>query len=196
MRLRILTLTTLVALALLAAPALSSAQERQPAAGGLQTEREPKAGSIAIGGDLGIQVPDAAMHTGFAPDVFGEFYVTNRVSVRLMGGWVRNRIKDTESFYLDQMRGHLNVVYNWEAELWHPFVTAGVGAVGVREYEDEVVNSGWRGRLGANAGLGIEYFAHPTLTYKAEAGFFWVNPHGLQQEAHGFSLSLGIKKYF
>ena len=187
MRLR--TLVTVMAITAFLRPATALAQNREPAAG-----------AVAIGGDVGLMVADDTFHVGFTPAVTAEFYLTDRTSIRLLGGWSRNRYVGTIDRYQEQYRGALNVVYNWEAELWHPFVAAGVGAHRVRAWQDDVENSGWDTRLGLSAGGGVEYFARPKVTIKVEGLYHWVagadNELGPRDEASGFVISIGLKKYF
>ena len=161
MRLR--TLAALLVTAVLALPGGAAAQLRQPAMG-----------AAAVGGDLGVLVPEEALHTGFSPQAYGEFYLMPRLSLRVLGGWSRNRFVDTQDRYLDQIRGSVNVVYNWEFELWHPFVTAGLGAHRLRVYQDGAVNGEWSTRAGFNVGTGVEYFVRPKVTFKAEGTFYWL----------------------
>lgn len=161
-----------------------------------QLHREPAAGSITVGADLGVVVPDEEYHTGFAPGVYAEYYITDRVSLRVLGGWARNNVVGTDDLFLEQYRGHVNVAYNWEREEWHPFVTAGIGGHSLRLREDDHGSSRWHGRLAANVGGGIEYFVRPKVTFKAEAAYLWVERGSLDVEASGVALSLGIKKYF
>jgi opacity protein-like surface antigen len=183
MRLR--TLTALLVMAVFTLPAVAAAQHREPAAG-----------STAIGGDLGVFVPDEEYHTGFAPSVTGEFYLLPRVSLRVLGGWSRNRFVNSNERFLDQYRGSVNLVYNWEGELWHPFVTGGIGAHRIRVWQDEVETAGWYNRFGLNVGAGVEYFVRPKVTFKAEGVYHWVDQSDLPEEARGFAVSIGMKKYF
>jgi len=187
MRLR--TLIAFLACAAVTLPAVAAAQEREPAAG-----------SVAAGADIGFLVADDKFHVGFTPSATVEFYVTDRVSVRALAGWSRNRFIGTLGRYQEQFRGGLNVVYNWEADRWHPFVTAGAAAHHVRLWQDKVESSGWDTRRGISVGGGIEYFARPKVTIKAEGLYHLVRRADSNvadlQEAYGFAISVGLKKYF
>lgn len=165
-----------------------------PATAEAQT-REPHALSLALGGDVGFFVPDEEFHTGFTPAVYGEFYLLPRISVRLLAAWSRNEFIDQQDLFLEQFRESLNVVWNWDADLWHPFVTGGVSAHTVRVYRDDVLNSGWSSEIGYNLGVGVEYFARPKLSIKAEGTYYMVS-EDLPKESSGFALSIGFKRYF
>jgi len=185
MRLR--TLATLFAMTALAIPTGAAAQLR-----------EPEAGSFTLGGDVGFMVADDDdLHVGFTPAIHGEFYVTPRLSVRALGGWSRNRYIGTQDWYLDQYRGTFSVIYNWEGDLWHPFVAAGVGVHRVRHIQDGTEDSGWFNRGGVHVGAGVEYFARPKLSIKAEGLYHRVDsPDEWVSSTSGFALSIGLKRYF
>jgi hypothetical protein len=166
-----------------------------PAAAAAQTE-QPRTGSAAVGADLGFFVADSVFHTGFAPAVYGEFYLSPRVSVRVLAGWSRNGFDNYEGRNIEQYRGALNIVYNWEAEQWHPFATVGVNTQAVRLSTSDTEYSEWYKKPGVNVGVGVEYFSLPTVSIKAEGTYYWVRDSGVPQEPHGVALSLGLKKYF
>jgi len=183
MRLR--TAIALCVVILFALPAVSAGQNR-----------EPQAGSAAFGVDAAFYVPDEDFHTGFSPAAYMEFYVTPRLSVRALGGWSRNEFVTMNDRFLEQFRMAFNVTYNWEAEYWHPFVTAGVGGHRVRTWQDDVTQTPWQTRVGLNIGGGIEYFVRPKVTFKFEATYYYCDHPPLEHESFGLALSAGIKKYF
>ena len=183
MRLRLLSALAVVVTITLAAPAVA-----QP--------REPKAGSVAIGADAGFIVADEDFHVGFMPSAFAEFYFTSRISGRLLGGWSRNEFVNRDDRYLEQLRAACDVAYNWEYELWHPFVIGGVSVHRVRTWVDDLEEGKWFSQPGFNAGLGVEYFARPKVSLKLEGTYYWVRQHDLPAESTGFVLSAGLKKYF
>lgn len=158
--------------------------------------REPHALSVAIGGDLGVFVPDEELHATFSPDAFVEFYVFGRMSIRAMAAWARPAYVSGDRS-LDQLRGTVNVLFNWEKELWHPFITAGAGAYAVQlRAGDETVGSRST-KSGFNAGGGIEYFWAPKVAVKVEATYHWVRQGDLPGGgASGLAISAGLKKYF
>jgi hypothetical protein len=159
-------------------------------------QRQPKAGSVAVAADAGFIVADNAFHVGFMPAAFAEFYFTPRISGRALGGWSRNEFVNRDGRYLEQMRAALNVAYNWEHELWHPFVTGGISVHRVRTSMDDVEQPAWVSRQGFNAGLGAEYFVRQTVTFTFEATYYWVRQGDLPVEPTAFVFSAGIKKYF
>ena len=174
----------LFAAALLALPTPGAAQHR-----------EPHAGSFAIGGDVGVYVPGSEFHAAFTPQAFFEFYATGRVSVRAMGGGSDQKFDGTNDG-LRQVRATFNVVINWEAELWHPFVTFGGGAYYVQPRLDGESYGSARTVGGGNLGFGVEYFWRPKVTYKFEATYHFVQQSDLPGNPSGMALTAGLKKYF
>lgn len=158
--------------------------------------RQPGAGSAALGADAGLCVGADEFHVGFAPSVSGEYYVADRLSLRVLGGWSRNEFIDQDARYLEQLRASANLVYNFEYGVWHPYVTAGVSGHRLRTLMDDVEDSGWSSKFGVNAGVGVEYFARPTVSVKVEGAFYLVRQGDLAVEPSGAILSIGLKKYF
>jgi hypothetical protein len=183
MRLRLLSTTTLLVTVALAASA--GAQQREPAPG-----------TLAVGADAGFVVTDDVFHVGFTPSAFAEFYLTPRVSIRALGGWSRNQFAAHDDWYLEQFRAAANVTYNWEAELWHPFVTGGVSWHRPRTMVDDGLSSEWSSQAGFNGGFGVEYFVRPKVTFKVEGTYYWVNKDEPLPDPSGLVLSIGMKKYF
>jgi opacity protein-like surface antigen len=182
MRLRLVIV--LSAVILFALPGLSTAQNR-----------EPHAGTFAIGADAGVYVPGPDFHAGFSPDFFLEFYLTGRLSLRGMGAFARPKA-DNDIDELRQFQGTLNLVVNWEADYWHPFVTAGVGGYGVQARSGGVDVGSMQALAGCNVGAGIEYFARPKITFKFEATYHYVQQGSLFASPSGLAASVGIKRYF
>lgn len=182
---RLHRLFALCAVAAFALPAPAAAQSQQPLAG-----------AVAAGAAVGFMVPDEEFHVGFTPEVFAEYYIGPRLSVRATGGWSRNKFFGQRDRYLEQFRGSANVVYNWEADQWHPFVTAGFGLHTVRIWREDIEDSGWFRDPGVNAGAGVEYFARTTLSIRAEGTYYWVRRGDFPEESFGWVLSAGLKKYF
>ena len=172
------------AVLLIALPAVSAAQNR-----------EPHAGSFAIGGDAGVYVPGSEFHAGFNPAFLLEFYLTGRMSVRGGGAWTAPDL-DTGVEELRQFRGTVNAVFNWECDYWHPFVTLGAGAYLVQPRSAGVNVGAMRTLAGFNAGIGIEYFARPKITFKFETTYHVVQQGDLPASPSGLSATVGMKKYF
>jgi len=181
---RIRSAIVLCAVLLSALPAVSAAQHR-----------EPHAGTFAIGGDGGVYVPGSDFHAGFRPDVLLEFYFTGRLSVRGMGAWASNGA-DNDVDSLRQLQGTINLSWNWEAEYWHPFVTAGVGGYMLQARSGGVDVGNMATHAGFNAGVGIEYFARPKIAFKFETTYHWVQQGDFFGSPSGLAATVGIKKYF
>lgn len=158
--------------------------------------RHPHASDLAFGFDVGIYVPDEDLHTGLMTQGLVEFYLTHNISLRGTGGWSKTEFVSSNDLFLEQARAAVNVVFNWEKELWHPFITAGGGYYGIRDYRDDEYNPGWVSRWGINFGGGIEYFSRPTITIKVEGTYHWVEENHPRGEPRGFALTAGLKKYF
>jgi opacity protein-like surface antigen len=170
----------------LAAPFTASAQERVP-----------HAESTAVGIDVGVFLPQAdQFDRSPLVNVFYEYYVTPRVSLRSDFGWANPGFKGGGSESLKQVPLRLDVNYNWEGGRWHPFVGAGVGAYFLQFKADNGQTFGeTETKFGLNYGGGIEYFLHRALTLKGEGRYHAVaSTRG--QSPSGFALSVGLKTYF
>jgi hypothetical protein len=165
-------------------------------AAALAQSREPHALSIAIGGDTGILVGNDNVHVGFTPQASGEIYFLPRLSLRILEGWSRNGVKGDSDLDLEQFRTALSLVWNWEAELWHPFVLAGGSVHSVRMRHSDGQHSSWDTQPGFHVGVGAEFFAKPKVSMKFEGTFYWADRDEFEQEASGFVLTAGLKKYF
>jgi hypothetical protein len=49
---------------------------------------------------------------------------------------------------------------------------------------------------GFNAGIGIEYFTRPKITFKFETTYHWVQQGDFFGSPSGLAATVGIKKYF
>ena len=160
-------------------------------------EIHPHAGSVAIGVDVGVYRPDEELQWAVTPQVLFEFYVTARVSVRLMGGWANPKFLNG-SGSMSHISGTANLAYNWEYEYWHPFVSAGVGIYSVQKFLDDDTKVGLRyNRFGFNAAAGVEYFATPQVTLKFELNYHRVHPvWQIGDGPGGLAVTAGVKRYF
>lgn len=161
----------------------------------------PDTGMWAVGGSVGATVPrDASLQNGLEVAGNIEGYLTPRVSVRGQVGaawWDitgRGFTGTIKPIFFDG-----NVVYNWEGGVWHPYVTAGIGAY--RFHSD--INPSLSGddtKMGVNLGGGIEYFftRHATLTgellFHKVDGF--ASPVATFGDGSFWSFAMGAKKYF
>lgn len=156
----------------------------------------PDTGMLAVGADIGVLLPDEAFENTLTLDGFGEYYVTPRISVRGMLAWASPGVDGRTEDHYRQVKLLFNGVYNWELGVWHPFVTAGAGAYFVRLLLDGRTDPDGETRGGLNFGGGIEYFINRLTTIKSEARWDVVSdPPGLP-DATGFTVTIGIKRYF
>lgn len=172
-----------------------------PAAPALAQRHVPDGGMWAVGGALGATVPaDASLQNGLevAGDIEG--YLTPRVSVRgqLGAAWWditgRHFTGTIKPVFFDG-----NVVYNWERGVWHPYVTAGVGAYRFHSSIDPSL-SGDDTKVGVNLGGGIEYFFTRDATITGELLYHKVDgfasPVTVFNDGSFWSFAMGAKKYF
>jgi len=151
---------------------------------------------LAAGADLGIFFPDEAYENTITFDGFGEYYVSPRVSLRGMLGYTSPGFDNRTEDHFRQVRLTFNGIYNWELGAWHPYATAGAGVYFVRSLLENQDDPDGETRGGINFGFGTEYFFSPMTTIKGEARWDVVSdPPGLG-DATGFTLTLGIKRYF
>lgn len=176
---------------LAAAPA-----EAQRRSGG----RVPDTGMTAVGGWIGVSVPDdASFKKGLEGAGTIESYVTPRVSVRGELGvtsWDITGRGFTGSVKPVFVTG--NVVYNWEGGAVHPYVTAGIG---LYHYNFDIVAApGSDNKFGANLGGGVELFFTRRSTIVGDALY-----HAVSNPTHSpvadldprfWTVSFGLKHYF
>jgi hypothetical protein len=156
----------------------------------------PDTGLIGAGASAGVLFPDEALEKTVTIDLFGEYYVTPRISVRGMFGWASPGFENRTEDHFRQVKLLFNGVYNWEFVEWHPFVTVGAGAYFVRELRDGLEDPDSETRGGINFGGGTEYFLTDLMTVKGEIRWDIVShPTGFP-DASGFAVTLGFKRYF
>lgn len=156
----------------------------------------PDKGLIGAGGDIGLFFPDNAFENTLTLDGFAEYYATPRMSGRVLLGWASPGFDNRTEDHFRQTRLLFNGVYNWERGTWHPYATAGAGFYFVRQILDGRTDPDGEVRGGINFGGGVEYFTNRTTTVKAEGRWDIVShPPGLP-DATGFTLTVGLKKYF
>ena len=156
----------------------------------------PDTDMIAVGGDLGVLFPDNQFENTVTLDGFGEYYFTPRISLRTMLAWASPGLDGRTEDHFRQFKLLFNGVYNWEYGVWHPFATAGAGVYWARLLLDGQPDPDGETRGGINFGGGIEYFANDQYAVKGELRFDLVSdPPGLP-DATGFTLTIGLKRYF
>jgi hypothetical protein len=156
----------------------------------------PIAGEVAAGADLGVLFPDEAFEKAFTVDAIGEYYITPRISGRGLLGWASPGAANQTEDHFRQFKLLFNAVYNWEGGKIHPFVTGGAGAYFVRLKREGRADPDGETRGGINFGGGVEYFFTRLATIKAEARWDVVSHPTDLPDATGFTLTVGLKRYF
>ena len=188
----------LVVLASSAAPTSAQVVQARPLQS--QSQAVPDRGMSALGLSLGLSSPgDDRLENGLVLSVWGEHYMTRRVSFRGMvsGNWW-GVIDGPEEDGVSPISAKVNLVYNWERGKWHPYATAGLGVYKFRFTEDDIDSSATT--FGFNIGGGAEYFVRLKDTIVVEA---LIHPIVGDVESRFnsyipwyWTLSGGYKKYF
>jgi hypothetical protein len=156
----------------------------------------PDTGMLAAGADVGVYFPDNAFENTVTLDAFGEYYLSPRISVRGLLGWATPGFDNRTEDNFRQVRLLFNGVYNWEVGYWRPYVTAGAGAYFVREILDASDDPDGESRGGVNFGGGAEYLYNDMTSVKVEGRWDVVSHPRDLPDATGFTLTVGIKRYF
>lgn len=156
----------------------------------------PDTGMAAVAGSIGVMIPDEQLENAVTLEGQGEYYLTPRVSFRTLLNWSSPGFAGRTEDNFRQFKLLFGVVYNWEGGIFHPFVTGGAGAYFVRQHLDNREDPEGETRGGIHLGGGIEYFTSDRTTIKGEARWDVVShPPGLP-DASGFTLMIGLKRYF
>ena len=156
----------------------------------------PNTGMVAVGGDLGVLVPDDDFEKTVTVDGLVEYYVAPRFSLRGMLAWASPGVNGRTEDHYRQVKLLFNGVYSWKGGAWQPFVTAGAGAYFVRLKREGKPDPSGEKRGGINLGGGIEFFATQLTAVKGEIRWDIVsNPPG-QPDATGFNVTIGLQRYF
>ena len=194
---RLLTLPLIVGLVVVcSAAAPAEAQRRQ------RISRTPDAGNWAVEASVGATGPlNDNLEQGL--DVGGgvEGYLTPRVSVRgqLRTAWLGfgEPLGFTGTLQPTFFVG--NIVYNLERGVWHPYVTAGIGAYRYA-WSEPGVPDGSNTYGGVNLGGGVEYFIHRDTTITGEFTYHKVGDvdvaRATLRDGSFWSVTMGGKKYF
>lgn len=156
----------------------------------------PDAGQVAAGAEIGVFLPsDDLLDNGWVGGGLLEYYVTPRVGIRgsvmaIRAGYERPGDEEER-----QLRFGGDVIYNWEYGAVHPFAGAGLGMHLLRYYNDGDNIGENDTEFGAQILGGAEFFMNREWTVKAEGRYQWVGDRPLV-DPDGFSLTIGIKKYF
>src|SRR4029453_14420774 len=101
--------------------------------------RQPHTGSEAVGFEVGAFVPnDRQFNSDLLINGLVEYYVTPRVSLRTEFGFTDPGHTREPGDSLRQVPLRLDVNYNWEGGVLHPFVGAGIGAYFLRNKDNGV----------------------------------------------------------
>ena len=156
----------------------------------------PDTGLIGVGADLGVLFPDEDFEKTLTWDVFGDWYLTPRFSVRGMFSYASPGFENRTEDHFKQSRLLFNGVYNWKRGALMPYVTGGAGFYFVRELLDNAPDPDSDTRGGINFGGGLEFFVGPKGALKAEGRWDIVSQPAGFPDATGFSLTFGYKHYF
>ena len=158
--------------------------------------RVPDAGMWAVGADLGASIFKQDVYDN-ALDLqgFAEYYLTPRVGIRLGAGWAEPSLDGGNDRAMGQTRVTFDVTYNWEGGEMHPFVGVGLGAFFLQIEENGESIGDSQTEAGMNLFGGVEFFVGRTLAVKGEARYQVVGSD-VVPDAHGLTLSIGLKKYF
>jgi len=158
--------------------------------------RVPHKDSAAIGGDVGVFLPQQdGMNSGPALEGFYEYYLDARESVRIGLGWADPGLDNEPGDSVRQVRVGIDVLHNWEGGSVHPFFGAGLGTYFLQSRDNGQNVGDSRTKFGGTLIGGVELFASDTFSVKGEARYHIVlkaddyNPSGL-------ALTIGAKAYF
>jgi hypothetical protein len=158
--------------------------------------RVPHKDSAAIGGDVGVFLPQQdGMNSGPALEGFYEYYLDARESVRLGLGWANPGVDREPGDSVRQIRIAIDLLHNWEGGSIHPFFGAGLGTYFLQPRDNGENSGDGRTKFGGNLIGGVEFFTSNTFSVKGEARYHIVlkaddyNPSGL-------ALTIGAKAYF
>jgi len=167
----------------------SSAQDRRL--------RQPHTGSEAVGFEVGAFVPDDhQFNSDLLINGLFEYYVRPRVSLRTEFGITDPGHAREPVDSLRQVPLRLDVNYNWEGGVWHPFVGAGIGAYFLRNKDNGVPFGKTITEPGLNLGGGLEYFLNRRVTVKGEARYHRIDTMPGGPDPSGWALTLGMKRYY
>ena len=162
----------------------------------LTASAQPTEGQVAAGGDIGLFFPsddqfDGALLLGG----FLELYPSARLGIRPSLFVTSPEFERGTDDHERQMRLGVDVIYNWEGGVVHPFVGAGIAAHFLQltnegeDVDDSDTNLGFA-LLG-----GVEYFLNRAWTVKGEGRYQWVDDRP-SVNPDGFVLTIGLKRYF
>jgi len=153
------------------------------------------AGSAAAGGDIGVYsgIQDY-LGSGLTLEGFYEYYFDPRVSMRFGLGWAEPEFENDEDA-VKIVRIPFDILYNWNGGDVRPFVGAGIGAYILTLKDNGRTVRDSESTLGATLFGGVEFSASRSTALKAELRYHIIDDiRGVEPD--GFSLTIGLKKYF
>jgi outer membrane protein with beta-barrel domain len=179
--------------------------------------------AMALGGWVGAALPTGdGLENGPHLAATLDGYLTPRLSVRgeVGIGWIGGDRRGFRSG-LRPLVFNVNLVYNWERGVWHPYITGGLGlyrytsaisagALLDPALRDQLIALGLDptqsagrvevsdNKLGANLGGGIEHFLTRRSTIVGDFRYHAVGNIGALAPVEGsfVRLSVGLKRYF
>ena len=159
-----------------------------------KASQAPKAGDMAVSGNLGFASAFDSNFEGIEPVFTGtfEYYSTPRVSWRGLLGFTSFEADSPSDAEVDFTFLNGNVSYNWEGGSLHPFVTGGIGLYS-KDASSSLPPDTDGTEFGLNAGGGLDWFLGERWALKFEGTF-----HGLAgDEPDSFFLgTVGFKWWF
>jgi hypothetical protein len=157
--------------------------------------RVPAAGGMAVGGEVGLFVPDDVFEPSPIVGGFFEYYPTARLSFRPSVTFLDAGFDREPEDSLRQTRIGFDVIYNWEHGRWHPFAGGGVGVHALRLRDNGRAASDTSNQLGIGGLGGAEYFVNRRNALKFEGRVQFVDDvFGV--DPTGFAATVGFKHYF
>lgn len=156
----------------------------------------PDTGQVAAGLDVGMFLPtDEQFDSSITGGGFFEVYLTPRLGVRVGVMAMRPEYIRGNGEQERQLRIGGDVIYNWELGNVHPFAGGGLGMHRLQLNRDGDAVGPSSTKLGISGLGGFEFFMNREWTVKAEGRYQWVADTALVNP-DGFSMTIGIKRYF
>jgi hypothetical protein len=159
-------------------------------------QRVPAAQAAALGAEIGWLLPEEdEFEPAAAVSGFFEYYFTPRVSLRPSVGWTEPEFDRDEDDSIRQIRLSVDLQYNWEGGIFHPFVGAGFGAYFLQVRDEGVDRGDSETKPGFNLDGGLEIFMAESVAFKGEGRYDFVDSGDLPDPS-GLTLTVGLKTYF
>ncbi|HET9481588.1 MAG TPA: outer membrane beta-barrel protein [Candidatus Polarisedimenticolia bacterium] len=157
-----------------------------------RTVAAPRGGDMAVSGNLGVVNAFDDDFDDFEPIFTGtfEYYTSPRVSWRGLLGFTEfdGRFGDIDYKFVNA-----NIVYNWEGDSVHPYVTGGVGAYFKDANGRFLPSDSDDTEIGLNGGGGLDILLTDQWAIKVEGVFHGLT--GAEPDAF-FAATAGAKFWF